>query len=65
MQETRETSLLSVAQVAERLNVSRLTVYRRIWSGQLPALRIGERGAPLRVDETELETWLYGPGEAA
>jgi len=51
MQETHESRLLSVAQVARRLNVSRPTVYRRIYEGQLPALRIGEQGGPVRVDE--------------
>jgi excisionase family DNA binding protein len=65
MQEARESNLLSVAQVARRLNVSRPTVYRRIWEGQLPALRIGENVGPLRVDEAELEAWLYSNPERA
>ena len=59
MREPRESNLLSVAQVARRLNVSKPTVYRRIWEGQLPALRIGEPVGPLRIDEAELERWLY------
>jgi excisionase family DNA binding protein len=66
MNETRETSLLSVAQVARRLNVSKPTLYRRIWEGQIPAVRVGDQVGPLRVREDELERWLYGdPGEAA
>jgi excisionase family DNA binding protein len=58
MQETRESNLLSVAQVARRLNVSKPTVYRRIWEGQIPALRIGEEIGPLRVPADELADWL-------
>jgi excisionase family DNA binding protein len=58
--------LLTVAQVARRLNVSKPTVYRRIYEGRLPALRIGEDVGPLRVDEAELKRWLYSrPGVAA
>ncbi len=44
-----------------RLNIDRATVYRTIWE-ELPALRIGDRSGPLRVDEAELEQWLYSPG---
>lgn len=47
--------LLDVGAVAERLNVSRPTVYRLIAAGILPALRIGNA---LRVDACELESWL-------
>lgn len=66
MQETRESNLLTVAQVARRLNVSKPTLYRRISEGQIPALRIGEQIGPLGVPADELEAWLYSkPGEAA
>jgi hypothetical protein len=33
-------------------------VYRRIWEGQIPPLRIGEEVGPLRVPADELEDWL-------
>jgi excisionase family DNA binding protein len=58
---TAETStrLLTLAEVARRLSVSRATVYRMVYDGRLPAVRLGGRGAPLRVDEAELERWLY------
>jgi excisionase family DNA binding protein len=52
--------LLTVDQVAERLGVSRRTVERKIAAGEIPALRLGGRRSPLRVDERELERWLYG-----
>ena len=52
--------LLTVDEVAERLGVHRITVYRRIARGDIPAVRLGGHGAPLRVDADELERWLYG-----
>ena len=53
--------LLTPAQVAERLGVSLDTVYSRISSGDLPALKTTafNRRAVLRIDEAELERWLY------
>jgi excisionase family DNA binding protein len=48
--------LLTVAEVQERLRISRRTAYRLIERGDIPALRIG---GSLRVDSAELEAWLY------
>jgi excisionase family DNA binding protein len=45
--------LLSVPEAALRLHVSEVTVRRRIASGELSAVRIGERGA-VRIPETAL-----------
>jgi excisionase family DNA binding protein len=53
-------TLLTVAQAAARLNVSKPTVYRRIWEGSLPAVR-GDAVGPLRIVESELERWLFRP----
>jgi excisionase family DNA binding protein len=54
-----EPRLLTVPQVAARLRVSRPTVYRRIWDGSLPAVRVGNSAtSPLRVPTDELNTWL-------
>jgi excisionase family DNA binding protein len=58
---------LTVPETAERLRVSPKTIYRLVWNGQLPALRIGSQ---IRIDERELEGWLNGSsgrngGEAA
>ena len=50
--------LLPLRDVAERLSVSRPTVYRMVRDGRLPCLQLGGRGAPFRVDEAELEEWL-------
>ena len=45
--------------------MTRRTVEREIAAGEIPALRLGGRRSPLRV-EAELEAWLYlSPGEAA
>jgi excisionase family DNA binding protein len=58
--------LLSVRQVAEWLGVSEKQVYRLIYRGEIPAVRLGGRGSALRVDPDELEAWLYGqPQEGA
>jgi excisionase family DNA binding protein len=56
---------LTVAQAAERLSVSRWTIYRRVWSGELPAIRLGPEGSALRIREDELEQWLYEDPAAA
>ena len=52
--------LLTLRETAERLHVSVDTVRRRIASGELPAVQLGGRGAPVRVDERDLQRWLYG-----
>jgi excisionase family DNA binding protein len=54
--------LLTVPEVADRLRISRQSVYRAISSGRLPAVQLGGPGTPLRIDEHELKAWLYGPG---
>jgi excisionase family DNA binding protein len=61
--------LLSPSDVAARLGVSKVTVYRRIQSGELPAMRFGGNAGstPLRVPEQALERWVWSdpPDEAA
>ncbi len=52
--------LLTIDEVAARLHVHRVTAYRMVHDGRLPAVRFGGDGASLRVDERELEAWLYG-----
>ena len=52
--------LLTIREVAERLNVSRSTVRRRVDMGELPAVKLGSGPqAPVRVDLDELDAWLY------
>ena len=54
---TSETAarLLSVSEVAVRLRVSRVTAYRLIRRGDLPAFQVG---GSIRVDPDELEQFL-------
>lgn len=47
--------LLTVAEVAEVLRVSNMTVYRLIKAGELPALRVGKN---YRIRERDLEAYL-------
>jgi excisionase family DNA binding protein len=57
---TSAPELLSVRDVAERLGVTTKTVRRKIARGQIPAVQLGGPGSELRVDERELNEWLYG-----
>ena len=50
-------SLLTIGEVCERLNYSRSSIYRRIQSGELEAVRLG-RGAALRVRPDAVEPAL-------
>ena len=45
-----EDRLLTVAEVADTMRVSNMTVYRLIKSGQLPALRVGKNYRLRRAD---------------
>ena len=48
---------LTVAEVADELRVSTMTVYRLIKSEQLPATRVGKS---LRIQEDDVERFLAG-----
>ena len=49
--------LFTVAEVAEVMRVSNMTVYRLIRSGELPALRVGKG---YRIFEADLQRFLEG-----
>jgi excisionase family DNA binding protein len=51
----RNDTYFSIAQVAEHLNVSKMTIYRLIHTGQLPAVRIGQT---CRVSEEAMTRYL-------
>jgi excisionase family DNA binding protein len=55
MAQTSPTRLLTVAEVATVMRVSRMTVYRLIRRGQLKAIRVGRN---YRVKGDDLETYL-------
>jgi excisionase family DNA binding protein len=61
MQTTRR--LLTVNEAAERLAVHPITIRRWMRDGRLPALQLGGRGAPVRVDPKALEQFIHAPGE--
>ncbi|MBV7294538.1 helix-turn-helix domain-containing protein [Corynebacterium sp. TAE3-ERU12] len=48
-------TFLTVAEVAEIMRVSKMTVYRLVHSGELPAVRVGRS---FRVHETAVEEYL-------
>ena len=50
---------LTVAEVAVRLACSEPTVRRRIRAGELPAVRLGGTGSPVRIPRAGLEAWLW------
>ena len=48
-------TFLTVADVAELMRVSKMTVYRLVHSGELPAVRVGRS---FRVHEQAVEEYL-------
>ena len=50
-------SYLTVAEVAEQLRVSNMTVYRLINAGDLPAVRVGRS---YRITEDDVDAYLAG-----
>jgi excisionase family DNA binding protein len=58
--------MLTVEEAAARLGISRATAWRRIRSGELPAVQLGGPRSAVRIDPRELERFVYGePPEAA
>jgi excisionase family DNA binding protein len=49
---------LTVADVAAELACSEPTVRRRIRDGEIPAVRLGGPGSPVRIPRAGLEAWL-------
>jgi excisionase family DNA binding protein len=50
-----EVKFLTIAEVAARMRVSKMTVYRLVHSGELPALRVGRS---FRVTEDDVNEYL-------
>ena len=57
-QELSDVRFLTVAEVAEMMRVSRMTVYRQVHSGDLPAVRFGRS---FRVPESAVTEALNRP----
>ncbi len=47
--------LLTVEEVCEELGMGKSWVYRKIWSGEIPSIKLGRR---IRVRREDLETYL-------
>jgi excisionase family DNA binding protein len=62
-----EKDLLTLAEAAERLRLSKQTVRMLIKTGHLPAFKTGEAvNSPIRILRSDLEAWLYSdPDQAA
>ena len=58
MAELSDVRFLTVAEVAEIMRVSKMTVYRLVHSGELPAVRFGRS---YRVPETAVTDALQRP----
>jgi excisionase family DNA binding protein len=54
---------LQVKDVARMLDLHPVTVRRKILRGDLPAYRLGPKGAAVRVDRDELDQWLHADPE--
>lgn len=50
-----EVKLLTIAEVAAMMRVSKMTVYRLVHSGELPALRVGRS---FRVTEDDVHDYI-------
>lgn len=62
-QDVRDVKFLTVAEVADTMRVSRMTVYRMVHAGELPAIRFGRS---FRVPETAVvEVLQHGIAESA
>jgi excisionase family DNA binding protein len=50
-----DVTFLTIAEVAAKMRVSKMTVYRLVHSGELPALRVGRS---FRVTEDDVNEYL-------
>ena len=55
MAELPDVRFLTVAEVADLMRVSKMTVYRLVHSGELPAVRVGRS---FRVSEDDVNEYL-------
>ena len=53
---------MTVRDVAQRLGISELAVYREVQKGQIPHFRISTR---IRFDARTIEEWIEAGGSAA
>lgn len=51
------TPLVGIAEVAQLLNVSKITIRRKVSSGELPCIRLS-KGGPMRFDLRDVEKFI-------
>lgn len=56
---------MTVAEVAEVLRLSPMTIYRMVKSGQLEAIRTGVNGRTIRILATSVDTHQHAPNQGA
>ena len=54
-QQTIVSAYISVKDVAARLGVSKMTIYRMVHSGEIPSIRVGRS---FRIPKTAFQAWL-------
>ena len=57
--DVNDLNLLTVRETAALLKQSERSIRRKVHSGQIPALRLGDETGPLRIPADELKRWLY------
>lgn len=70
MAQNQAPRFLTVAEVADLLRVSKMTVYRMVHAGDLPAVRVKRSfRVPLKaveqLSESSLENWIVGEDSEA
>ena len=51
------TPLLAISEVARLLGVSKITIRRKVGSGELPCIRLS-KGGPMRFDVRDVEKFI-------
>ena len=53
-------TFLTIAQVADELQLSRSTIKRKLAAGEIPFVKLGSGPkSAVRIDRAELEDWLF------
>jgi len=65
MTTTDQRRLLTIREVMARLDQSEAAVRRHIRAGRLAAVQLGGKGHAIRIDERDLEAFVYGDPEPA
>ncbi|HQZ22931.1 MAG TPA: helix-turn-helix domain-containing protein [Thermoflexales bacterium] len=56
--EAASSHLMTVKDLAAYLSLDTTTIYRMVERGEIPVVRIGQRGRTVRFKREAIETWL-------